>query len=234
VTSPDLYDDDAPALTAHEARELTDHIKADVEALWDLITQAYRGRAWIALNYESWDVYCIEEFGAGRLKIPREERAEIVTSLRHAGLSVRAISSATGLGRGTVHREIEPGVPNGTPEPETVDLDVIEPTPIKGRDGKTYPPTKPTTVSVTVVDREPSPPGKQQPNIGFVITARGVFDQAKALARWAEHEDFQPDKAGAAKGMGYAREAITILQAIVGYIDPDEPELPSLAKKAQS
>lgn len=96
-------------MSADEARALTDRIKTYVETAWTLIEEAYLRRAWIALDYESWDVYCINEFGTARLRIPREERPEMVTSLRQAGLSIRAIASATGTGVATVHRDIEAG-----------------------------------------------------------------------------------------------------------------------------
>jgi hypothetical protein len=103
-----------------EARRLTERIKRDVETVWRLIEEAYLGRAWIALGYESWDIYCIREFGASRLRIPREERPEMVTSLRQAGLSIRAIASATGSSTTTVqadlqHQEV---CQSDTPSPE--------------------------------------------------------------------------------------------------------------------
>lgn len=92
-------------ITADAARRLTDQIKVAVEATWQLVIQAYESRAWLALGYSSWDDYCSREFGACRLRLPREERQEIVGSLRDAGLSIRAIAAATGVGRGTVERE---------------------------------------------------------------------------------------------------------------------------------
>ena len=76
----------APVLDAEQARKLTDRIKVNAEALWELIVHAYHGRAWTALGYESWDTYCVTEFGTSRLKVPREERTEIVTSLKESGL----------------------------------------------------------------------------------------------------------------------------------------------------
>lgn len=117
-------------MSAPEARTLTDRIKVGVEAVWDLITTAYTERAWAVLGYQSWDDYCTREFGTSRLRLPREERQEVVASLRESGLSIRAIAAATGLGRGTVEREVEEPVPNGTPEPRL----------ITGTDGKTYTP----------------------------------------------------------------------------------------------
>lgn len=111
-------------LDAAQARSLTDRIKIGVEAVWELIIQAYTERAWSALGYQSWDDYCTREFGTARLRLPREERAEVVASLRESGLSIRAISAATGLGKGTVERELSP-VPNGTGELHELN-DVIE------------------------------------------------------------------------------------------------------------
>lgn len=115
------------------ARELTDRIKVGVDAIWELIKQAYQSRAWSALGYSSWDDYCTREFGTSRIRLPREERQEVVASMREIGMSTRAIASATGTGYGTVARELA-GDPNGSPEPN----------PITGTDGKTYTPrTKP-------------------------------------------------------------------------------------------
>jgi transposase len=125
-------------LSGQEARALTDQIKTGVEAVWHLITRAYTERAWTALGYRSWDDYCTREFGTSRLRLPREERAEVVASLRESGLSIPAIAEATGLGYGTVHREISGGYPNGQPEPE--------PSNVIGLDGKQYKPRpKPKT-----------------------------------------------------------------------------------------
>lgn len=106
----------APAtLTKAEARTLTDSIRAAVETVWELVVRAYTERAWDALGYASWDDYCGAEFDT-RIRLPREERREVVGSLRESGLSIRAIASATGMGRGTVERELQAVVPNGTPE----------------------------------------------------------------------------------------------------------------------
>lgn len=113
-------------LDATQARALTDRIKVGVEAVWELITQAYTQRAWSALGYQSWDDYCTREFGTARLRLPREERAEIVASLRESGLSIRAIASATGDSVGTVHEALNSGVQNRTPEPEVDEDELAE------------------------------------------------------------------------------------------------------------
>jgi len=103
-----------------------------VEAVWHLISQAYTTRAWSALGYASWDEYCTREFGTSRLRLPREERSEVVSSLRESGLSLRAIAAATGDSLGTVQAESS-GVQNRTPAPDAEPAQSIT-----GTDGKTY------------------------------------------------------------------------------------------------
>lgn len=93
-------------LTPDRARELTDRIKVAVEGTWLLIQEAYTTRAWATLGYASWDEYCSQEFGTTRLRLPREERQEVVASLRESGLSVRAIASATSASVGTVAADL--------------------------------------------------------------------------------------------------------------------------------
>jgi hypothetical protein len=124
-----------------EARDLTDQIKVAVGATWELVKRAYEGRAWTALGYASWDDYCTREFGASRLRLPREERQEVVASLRDSGLSIRAIASATGTGTRQVQEALRPEVCSGT-TPATSDPDYPRetpaPQPITGTDGKRY------------------------------------------------------------------------------------------------
>ena len=57
------------------------------------------------------------EFESSRIRLPREQRASAVASLRESGLSIRAISAATGSSVGTVHADITAGVQDRTPEP---------------------------------------------------------------------------------------------------------------------
>jgi hypothetical protein len=56
---------------------------------------------------------------------PREDRAETVQSLRSAGLSVRAIASATGDSKSSIQRELSP-VPDGTSEPEVYEASCMD------------------------------------------------------------------------------------------------------------
>ncbi len=112
-------------LSAPDARVLTDRIKVGVEAVWELVTQAYTQRAWSALGYRAWDDYCTREFGSTRLRLPREERAEVVASLRESGLSVRAIAAATNEPRSTVSDELS-RVRNRTRDSNLTGVELID------------------------------------------------------------------------------------------------------------
>lgn len=115
-------------LNERDARELTERIKSSAEGLFDLAVEAYHRQVWIALGYESWDDYLTGELGNVRLKLPREDRAEQVASLRERGLSLRAIASVTGSDKNTVMNDLRQVSETHTPDPK----------PVTGRDGKTY------------------------------------------------------------------------------------------------
>ena len=164
ITDEDLnlYVTDDRPLTKVRARRVTEMIKLQVIGLWQLIRDAYVGRAWVALGYESWDAYCAAEFPTSRLRLPREERSEVVNSLREAGLSIRAIEAATGVSRKTVIKDINQVVefpppdsdpvaeepPGGLHEDSPGQTDRVSDalaqarnkTPTLGKDGKTYQP----------------------------------------------------------------------------------------------
>ena len=115
-------------ISAQDARNLTDKIKAGTAALWELIKEAYASRAWASLGYASWDDYCTQEFGTSRIRLPREERQEVVASMREIGMSTRAIASATGNSRRTIQADSQEVA------------QIAPPAPVTGTDGKTYTP----------------------------------------------------------------------------------------------
>lgn len=118
-------------LTQVAARDLTDQIRTGMETVWHLIRAAYQGRAWEALGYHTWDEYVTREFGNLYLRPPLEERQDVVMSLREAGMSSRAIASATQLSQATVVRELR-GAGESNESPDAPGHRVV------GMDGKMY------------------------------------------------------------------------------------------------
>ena len=99
----------------------------------DQIRGPWRGRAWVALGYESWDDYCRVEFADHMVRLPRAERVERVTQLRSVGMSTPDIASVVGVNQSTVSRDLSSGYANAYPgSPERV----------VGSDGKQYPATR--------------------------------------------------------------------------------------------
>lgn len=188
-------------VTAIDARALTDQIKVTVEGAWLLIMRAYETRAWSALGYQTWDEYCTREFGSSRLRLPREERQEIVASLRDAGLSTRAIAAATGVSKTTVADELA-GVQNRTPAPT--------PTPrVNGTDGKTYP----AAAAAAPTRRSPLPD----------IAQRAGWDLRKSverLERIAHDDRFAANKRQvAAHLLGHLSHALEVCQDLLEQLD---------------
>lgn len=96
------------AMSADDARELTARICQALEGVrlaHELIVKAFRGRAWNALGYTSWDEYCRAEFAGVRcIRLSDDEISITVGALVGEGLSYRAIASATGVSVGKVHK----------------------------------------------------------------------------------------------------------------------------------
>jgi hypothetical protein len=136
--------------TAEVARDLTDRIKVAVEGTWLLVRKAYESRAWAVLGYASWDEYCTREFGTSRIALPREERQEVVASLRESGLSTRAIAAATGISEGSVRNDLQASAQNYA----------VEPPRVTGVNGKSYAPYRPAprpTIHQPVTMPTPTP-----------------------------------------------------------------------------
>lgn len=111
-----------------EAEDRAERIRTALSVSWDLIKDAWKAFDWQALGYPSWDAYCDGEFGTSRIRLPREERREVVSSMREIGMSTRAISAATGADRNTVRSDLR----------QVDEIHPPEPGPVTGTDGKTY------------------------------------------------------------------------------------------------
>lgn len=190
-------------LTYAEARDLTDEIKGDLDAIWEKVKIAWHGKAWKALGRKSWDDYCATEFRSSGLALPREERPEVVRSLAQSGLSIKGIASATGADRNTVRKDLRQGGEFHPP---------AEPHEQRGADGKTYTiparPAAPANVNTDTGEIVPSPAERQATqdaiaretnaieNVAFMADTLGrldLLDAPEYRARLIENNTAYPD-----------------------------------------
>lgn len=106
------------------ARKITERLRLQAtnyqearEKVIATLVEARDGGAAELLGYVSWTAYMADVLGDAPLRLERDARQELVAELSAAGMSTRAIAPIVGVGIGTVHRDIEAGVPNGTPAP---------------------------------------------------------------------------------------------------------------------
>lgn len=137
------------------ARQRAERIRAGMVVIagWrDEVIAAYRERDWEVLGHRSWQEYLDEEFGEVRVKLSRDDRAEIVAGMTEANMSTRAIAAAVGVDQKTIvnDQRKRSGEENSSPGAEPVR---VEPRAKKviGIDGKSY--TKP---SAPVVPERPA------------------------------------------------------------------------------
>ncbi|MDN5702305.1 MAG: hypothetical protein L0H00_04795 [Micrococcales bacterium] len=224
MSATNLTTNPAP-LNEADARELTGQIAEGLADVHSLIVQAWEGRVWEPLGYETWDAWIDGNFRGLQLRPPREQRDEVVQSMREAGMSVRAISRATDLGVGTIHRA-SAGVPNGTPEQEST-----------GLDGKSYAAKKPaqkkadeSTGSMTLTD------------LGVPPIDRSTLRQATATAESGDVDtealsgDVVEPEAGQESGASWwegPREALIEAEARCVKLIQERKEQPRLVEDPQ-
>lgn len=118
---------ETPPLGRAEARQLTGRIKEALDVSYELIILAYQGRAWEAMGHASWDGYCQVEFkGARMLRLAVDQRQEIVSELKEAGMSTRQIGSALGVGQRTIVRDGRGGESFDSPSAPAPDAEARE------------------------------------------------------------------------------------------------------------
>jgi hypothetical protein len=183
------------ASTAEEARTRADRIRSGMRVLaeWqqDVIT-AYAAQDWNALGYDTWDAYLDGEFGEHRVKLPRDQRREIVAGMSAAGMSSRAIGAAVGVDHKTV---VNDRIATGefSPVPETV----------LSLDGRERPafrsaPAEPEVVDAELVDEtvRPEPPKVKRRPLpeAFTDAGRDLTRAAERLARLTEDDRFAKNR----------------------------------------
>ncbi|MCT1544873.1 hypothetical protein [Kocuria rhizophila] len=122
---------------------LTKQIRTGLNHAQELIVLAWQGRAWESMSYRTWDEYVAGEFSDLSLRPPLETRSETLSSMRGAGMSIRAISAATTLSPATISRALKESRGD---DPEDGPHEVV------GLDGKAYRPTPPRKAAAADVE----------------------------------------------------------------------------------
>ena len=90
-------------MNKRQAQQLTTNTPARCR-LSDLVIEAFDGKIWQPMGYDSWDAYCRAEFETAYIRLPREERIITVADMKDSGMLNRAIASALGVDEGTWQR----------------------------------------------------------------------------------------------------------------------------------
>lgn len=119
-------------LTKTQAKQLTMRIRKWVKEFpTEEVQQAYEGRVWKAMGYETWAQWSQGELGGFKLSVP--QRKHVVAELSKRKMSNRAIAEVTGASEPTIRRD-----------KATASNDAVEKT--LGQDGKWRNPPKPKEV----------------------------------------------------------------------------------------
>src|SRR5262245_20217454 len=159
-----------------------------------------------------------------RRHLTREQRQARVLKMRAEGQSIRQISGALGMGKGTVERDIadsksSAGVPNGTPEnnnpSEISPVQEADAPKVTGRDGKSYQAKKKADSEV-----QPEIPDRLRPIFASVPLFQQAGRQAERLANLFQEIEKTPAYLKGVEGTKnraystYIRSAARAIQAL--------------------
>ena len=114
ATHEDIVDAELIA-TDDEKRSAIDGLAEYVEGVWTRVIHLIDIRAWELPEYTDFDDMWEKRIAPLGLSIGRaKERPEIASKMRLLGLQQREIAEKLGAGLGTINRDLESHVPNGT------------------------------------------------------------------------------------------------------------------------
>ncbi|WP_066586359.1 hypothetical protein [Cellulomonas timonensis] len=126
-----LSEQDARALT-ERIRQTARDVNDRVTRLLQLVEQALTGEAWSALGYASWTAYLADTLEPMRL--PLEERREVVGWLTGRGMSTRAIAPIVSVDQKTISNDRRAIAAATAGEEDSSPAPLV----VTGVDGKTY------------------------------------------------------------------------------------------------
>jgi hypothetical protein len=201
-------------MPADDARRLTERIRYSalavrdgMEKLQTLVEEAQAGQAHVALGYKSWTAYLADTLGHEPLRLPRDQRQELVGYLAGEGMSTRAIAPIVGVHHDTVASDLrQPTVGNPTVERPAV---------VTSLDGRQRPASRPTAV-VDVQDRAPQ---RRALTDQFFNAVYDLTKAAERVQRLAADDRFpQNAEKVAAKHRSDLLRAIDVCQDVVNQL----------------
>ena len=75
------------SMSPASAEQVTVQIRTVLDRGWQYIALAYKGRAFVALGYPTWDAYVDARFGDFRIAVPREHNQQAVAALAGVQMS---------------------------------------------------------------------------------------------------------------------------------------------------
>lgn len=95
-------------------------VRENLPRLWNLIEEARNNSDDRILGYTSWTAYVSDAFSDEPMRLPRDERQQLVAMLAGEGMSTRAIAPIVGASRETVAADLRGGRNLPPVEPEGV------------------------------------------------------------------------------------------------------------------
>lgn len=152
-----LSEQDAQVLT-ERIRQTARDVADRVTRLLQLVEQALAGEAWVALGYASWTAYLADTLEPMRL--PLEERREVVGWLTGRGMSTRAIAPIVSVDQKTVSNDRRAIAAATAGEEDSSPAPIV----VTGVDGKTYTTTQAPSRHLAVVPAAEAPAALEMPS----------------------------------------------------------------------
>lgn len=209
-------------MPADDARRLTERIRYSALAVRDgmeklqaLVEEAQAGQAHVALGYKSWTAYLADTLGQEPLRLPRDQRQELVGYLAGEGMSTRAIAPIVGVSHEQVRQDTS----------TVKNLTVEQPATVTSLDGRQRPASRPSAVVDVETGEVPPAPAQDRTPQRRALTDQffdAVYDLTRAVERVqrlaADDRFAQNAEKVAAKHRSDLLRAIDVCQDVVNQL----------------
>ncbi|OMC39209.1 helix-turn-helix domain-containing protein [Mycobacterium sp. IS-1264] len=97
---------DAAEKLDHRIQRMADTAARNLDTLADLLAKAKAGQVHAVLGFDSWTAYLVDRVNPLAKVLNSDDHRVLITELRDAGMSMRAIAKAVGTSKSTVSRQV--------------------------------------------------------------------------------------------------------------------------------